>query len=308
MLASVPSAILVGVQGKPISVEVHVSPGIPSFTVVGLPDASCREARDRVRAAILSSGLQWPQRRVTVNLAPTGSARAGPGSILPIAIALLAADGQLPAACISGLASSGSSDWTAASAGCRGCSRWLTRYRRVASSCRPGAPRRRPRPPGFGSGRRRACAVWLPSFEVRRLGPPLTTLPAAAGGSTGPDLADVRGQALGRLAVEVAAAGGHHLLLVGPPGAGKTMLAERLPGLLPPLGMQRGDGGDPDSFGGWHRPAARGLDQTAADAGAAPQRLAGFVDRRRKRRHASRRAELRPPRGVVPRRARRIPL
>jgi magnesium chelatase family protein len=103
VLASVPSAILVGVHGKAISVEVHVSPGIPSFTVVGLPDASCREARDRVRAAILSSGLQWPQRRVTVNLAPTGVRKSGAGLDLPIAIALLAADGQLPAAGISGL-------------------------------------------------------------------------------------------------------------------------------------------------------------------------------------------------------------
>ena len=97
MLASVPSATLIGVQGRPISVEVHVSPGIPSFTVVGLPDASCREARDRVRAAILSSGLEWPQRRVTVNLAPTGVRKSGAGLDLPIAVALLAADGQLPA-------------------------------------------------------------------------------------------------------------------------------------------------------------------------------------------------------------------
>src|SRR6516225_7743674 len=103
VLASVPSATLIGVQGRAISVEVHVSAGVPSFTVVGLPDASCREARDRVRAAILSSGLQWPQRRMTVNLAPTGVRKSGAALDLPIAVALLAADGQLGAECIAGV-------------------------------------------------------------------------------------------------------------------------------------------------------------------------------------------------------------
>ena len=103
MLASVPSATLIGVQGRSIFVEVHVSNGIPSFTVVGLPDASCREARDRVRAAVLSSGLRWPQRRMTVNLAPTGVRKSGAALDLPIAIALLTADGQLPAESVAGM-------------------------------------------------------------------------------------------------------------------------------------------------------------------------------------------------------------
>src|SRR5580693_997553 len=104
VLATVKSATLFGVGGVPIVVEVHVSTGLPSFTIVGLPDASCREARDRVRAAILSSGIRWPQQRVTVNLAPTGVRKGGAGLDLPIAVALLAADGQVPLEALSGLA------------------------------------------------------------------------------------------------------------------------------------------------------------------------------------------------------------
>jgi len=96
MLASIPSATLHGVEGRSVSVEVHVSNGLPGFTVVGLPDAAVRESRDRVRAACLSSGLQWPLRRVTVNLAPSGVRKTGPGLDLPIAIGLLVACGDLP--------------------------------------------------------------------------------------------------------------------------------------------------------------------------------------------------------------------
>ncbi|TMM15374.1 MAG: hypothetical protein E6G01_10665, partial [Actinobacteria bacterium] len=97
MIAAIPSATLFGVEGRPVSVEVHVSNGLPGFTVVGLPDAACRESRDRVRAALLSSGLPWPLRRVTVNLAPSGVRKGGAGLDLPIAIGLLVASGQLPA-------------------------------------------------------------------------------------------------------------------------------------------------------------------------------------------------------------------
>ncbi len=91
MLACIPSATLQGVDGRPVSVEVHVSNGLPGFTVVGLPDAAVRESRDRVRAALLSSGLPWPLRRVTVNLAPSGVRKSGAGLDLPIAIGLLIA-------------------------------------------------------------------------------------------------------------------------------------------------------------------------------------------------------------------------
>src|SRR5580658_931164 len=95
MLAAVASATLSGAVGRPVSVEVHVSNGLPGFTIVGLPDAAVRESRDRVRAALLSSGLPWPLRRVTVNLAPSGMKKSGAGLDLPIAIALLVACGEL---------------------------------------------------------------------------------------------------------------------------------------------------------------------------------------------------------------------
>ncbi|MGA8680217.1 MAG: magnesium chelatase domain-containing protein, partial [Acidimicrobiales bacterium] len=102
MIAAVPSATLLGVEGRRILVEVHVSNGLPGFTIVGLPDTACREARDRVRAALLSSGLSWPMRRVTVNLAPSGIRKAGAGLDLPIAIGVLVATGELEAASIAG--------------------------------------------------------------------------------------------------------------------------------------------------------------------------------------------------------------
>ena len=103
MLATVPSATLLGVEGRPVSVEVHVSNGLPGFTIVGLPDAACRESRDRVRSAVLSSGFGWPLKRVTVNLAPSGLRKGGSGLDLAIAVGVLVADGQLEAALVDGL-------------------------------------------------------------------------------------------------------------------------------------------------------------------------------------------------------------
>src|ERR1700679_843395 len=103
MIAAIPSAVLIGVDGKLVSVEVHVSNGLPGFTVVGLPDAAVRESRDRVRAALLSSGLPWPLRRVTVNLAPSGVRKGGAGLDLAIAVGVLAATGELPPGCTEGL-------------------------------------------------------------------------------------------------------------------------------------------------------------------------------------------------------------
>src|ERR1700733_8252745 len=104
MLAAIASATLNGAVGRPVSVEVHVSNGLPGFTIVGLPDAAVREARDRVRAAILSSGLPWPMRRITANLAPSGVRKGGAGLDLPIAIGLLVAAGELSPSCTVGFA------------------------------------------------------------------------------------------------------------------------------------------------------------------------------------------------------------
>jgi magnesium chelatase family protein len=235
MLATVSSATLVGVDGHAVSVEVHVSNGLPGFRVVGLPDTSCREARDRVRAALISSGFNWPQKRITVNLAPSGLRKAGPGLDLAVALGVLAADGQIGAEPLAGLA-------FIAELGLDGSLRRVPgMLPLVAASGQDEVIV----PPACG---REACFV---RRTLTRTAPTLRALVQALRGQVpwpelpagpgplevplAPDLAEVRGQPFGRRALEVAAAGGHHLLMVGPAGAGKTMLATRLPGLLPAL-------------------------------------------------------------------------
>jgi len=220
VLASVASATLSGAVGRPVSVEVHVSNGLPGFTIVGLPDAAVREARDRVRAAVLSSGLAWPLRRVTVNLAPSGVRKVGAGLDLPIAIGLLVAAGELDQACCAGLAFCGE-------LGLNGSLRHVPGMIALADAT-------------ASSGLvvplcdvREAALVRVLRGQATWPEPPPSAAPVPA--AAVPDLSDVRGQALGRRALEVAAAGRHHLLMIGPPGSGKTMLAERLVGILPPL-------------------------------------------------------------------------
>jgi magnesium chelatase family protein len=234
VIAVVPSSILVGVDGHAVDVEVHVSNGLPHCTVVGLPDASCREARDRVRSAFLSSGLPWPQRRITINLAPSNLRKVGTAFDLAIAVGLLVASEIVPPAAVENLGFIGELGLDGAIRPIDGVVP-IAAAVRAASVVLPSACAAQATVIGRDI---RAVSSLAELVENLRGDAPWRHPDPAAPRSSPiriPDMADVRGQPMARWAVEVAAAGGHNLLLIGPPGSGKTMLARRLPGLLPEL-------------------------------------------------------------------------
>lgn len=239
-LARVNGVVLAGAQGALVHVEVDVSDGLPGVGLVGLPDKNVNEARLRARCAVASIGGRWPNKRITISLTPAEVRKNGAGLDLPIAIAVLVAGGQLPPDRLAGTVFAGELG--------------LDGRLRSAQGTLPGALAARDR------GMTRIVAATDAGQELSRLtgidvlvsdhlsevvawlaDPEHPGLPGPAAGARtaevppGPDLRDVRGHHYGRLALEVAAAGGHHLALVGAPGVGKTMLAERLPGLLADL-------------------------------------------------------------------------
>ncbi|MEP6696835.1 MAG: YifB family Mg chelatase-like AAA ATPase [Pseudonocardiales bacterium] len=240
-LARALSVALVGVVGHVVEVEADLASGLPGLVIVGLPDTSLSEARDRLRAALVNSGYPWPAKRITLGLSPATLPKHGSGFDLAMAAAILVAAGAAPPESLRERAVVGElgldgrvrpvrgvlpAAMAAARAGLRGIVVPSSNWREAALV--PGLQVR-------GVPTLSALLAWLRGEDLADSDEPV---PAAGPPEPAwPDLVDVVGQAYGREALEVAAAGGHHLLFVGPPGAGKTMLAERLPGLLPALDL-----------------------------------------------------------------------
>ncbi|MBN2176125.1 MAG: YifB family Mg chelatase-like AAA ATPase [Demequinaceae bacterium] len=243
MIGRTRSIALAGLDGHLIDVEAHLAASLPAFTIVGLPDASLSEARDRVRAAVSSTGLPWPARRITVNLSPASLPKSGSVTDVAIAVAVLAASGLVVAGEAARAVHLGELGLdgrvrpirgvlpAVAAAVASGATRVVVPLANVDEArLVPGAD-------AVGVGSLAELAALYGNDKVRPSTiRPITDSPRHKSESDILDLADVRGQEEARWALEVAAAGGHHLLMVGPPGSGKTMLAARLPGILPDLG------------------------------------------------------------------------
>ena len=237
MLSRVRTAALWGFEALAVECEIDVGPGLPCFILVGLPDASARESQGRVWPAIRNAGFQLPDRRVTVNLAPAGRRKEGASADLAVALGVLVATGQAPPARLEHAAALGEIALDGTLRPVRGTLPLADALARAGARtllCAAGAA---PEAALVGGLTVHPVASLLEAVDWLRGGelPAQAPAPPDPHGGVAADLSEVRGQATARRALEIAAAGGHHLLLIGPPGTGKSMLAERLPGLLPPL-------------------------------------------------------------------------
>ncbi|MGH8461073.1 MAG: YifB family Mg chelatase-like AAA ATPase [Stenotrophobium sp.] len=235
-LARVFSRAQTGLQAELVTVEVHLAPGLPGLSIVGLPEAAVRESKDRVRAAIVSCGYEFPNRRITCNLAPADLPKEGGRFDLAIALGILAASAQIPVEPLETLEVLGELSLSGEIRSIPGA---------LPAALKAGAAQRALLLPAANAAE--AClaqgttihaahhlGALCAALHSRSLSPTMHPPPAALPTAL-PDLGEVRGQPQARRLLEIAAAGGHSLLMIGPPGAGKSMLAARLPGILPPL-------------------------------------------------------------------------
>ncbi len=249
-LALVQSRALLGLEAAAVTVEVHLANGLPSFTLVGLADVEVKEARERVRSALQNAGLEFPSnKRITVNLAPADLPKDSGRFDLPIALGILAASGQIDAARLAGYEFAGELSLSGELRAVRGALAMSLALHRQAVQARlvlpPGSAEEAALVPGAEVYRARHLLDVVRHFAAAPNGAEPDPTPAEGWSRLQPtplapadsyaDLADVKGQAAARRALEIAAAGGHSVLLVGPPGAGKSMLAQRFAGLLPPM-------------------------------------------------------------------------
>jgi magnesium chelatase family protein len=237
MLAKATTYSIEGVTARRVTVEIDIRSGLPAFSVVGLPDTAVREARERVRAALLNDGFEFPQRRITANLAPADLQKAGPSFDLAIAFAILAASGQLDPALFGRAAFLGELSLDGAVQPVRGSLAVAEAAARDEINCLV-VPRANAREAALVD--RDAVAPVRRLRDLVDVGDGIweeveADAPAPQAIVGGPDLKDLRGHEFSQRALEIAAAGGHHVLFKGPPGCGKTMLARRLPSILPPM-------------------------------------------------------------------------